>query len=225
MAEKEELRCKIRRKPLAGFPLEMTSIETHQVMKRGVRLKLSIAFFAFSICALVILSIPDNVSSAGSSGHSTPRSILRCDAEAYVTDRDPNGLNVRSAPDKSASIVGNLPNSKVEGIRVHLTGSSGEWVRIDHALEQGSDNDRDFIRTEGWVFAPLLGVGGMSVIKGGSPLYLSHSSSSTILTIVPADGSMSVHGCYGNWLYVQYKQIKGWGAPRTLCANPLTTCV
>ena len=150
--------------------------------------------------------------------------VTRCDAEAYVVDRDPNGLNVRAAPNKTAEIIGNLPNQRVEGIRVHIVGASGEWVRINRANEAGGEVDRNFLDRDGWVYGPLLGVSGMAISNGGTYLYKERLLKSAVVMRVPADESLVVRGCDGGWLFVQYKQMRGWGAPKTLCANPLTTC-
>jgi len=50
------------------------------------------------------------------------------------------------------------------------------------------------------------------------------SGASTHTKAESVNGSVVVRGCYGGWMYVEYKGVKGWGAPSTLCANPLTTC-
>jgi len=39
-----------------------------------------------------------------------------------------------------------------------------------------------------------------------------------------SDGAI-VRGCQGKWMYVEYKKLRGWAAPGTLCSNSLTTCV
>jgi SH3-like domain-containing protein len=151
--------------------------------------------------------------------------IVPCDVRAYVIDREPGGLNVRSGPVKTSKVIGNLPNSKVEGIGVHITGASGEWVRIDKAVEEGGDTERTFFQGEGWVYAALLGVEGMAITEGGTNLYQDTTTKSRVIIRVPGgDDSVKVRGCNGQWLYVEYKKKKGWAAPDTLCANSLTTC-
>jgi uncharacterized protein YraI len=152
--------------------------------------------------------------------------IVPCGVEAYVTDRDPGGLNVRSGPGKTYKAIGNLPSQGVEGIVVHITGASGEWVRIDKAVEEGADQARVFFEGEGWVYAPMLGVSGMAITEGGTNLYQGPTTNSRFIIRIPGgDDSVIVRGCQGQWMYVEYKKKKGWAAPDTLCANPLTTCV
>ena len=187
-------------------------------------MKLPIMVSAVTVCAILMLLTSRNPSTAYAAPQSPAAGIARCDAEAYVVDNDPNGLNVRATPGKTSKIIGNLPNNDVEGIRVHLTGASGEWVRIDHAHETGGEVDRSLFDGVGWVYGPLLGVSGMAITKGGTNLYQDHSIKAQVVVRVPGDGSVVVRGCYGGWMYVEYKGVKGWGAPSTLCANPLTTC-
>ena len=49
---------------------------------------------------------------------------------------------------------------------------------------------------------------------------------SRVIVRVPGDIGVTVRGCHGQWMYVEYKKKKrGWAPRQTLCANPLTTCV
>ena len=146
--------------------------------------------------------------------------ITSCDVAAYVIDQDPNGLNVRSGPGKTYKTIGNLPNQQVDGIAVHITGFQCDWARIDKAVEEGGDQERTFFEGDGWVYAPLLGVGGMQ-----TKLFEQQSAKSRVVIIIPAgDDTVIVRGCRGKWMYVEHKKMKGWAAPGTLCANSLTTC-
>jgi uncharacterized protein YraI len=162
----------------------------------------------------------------------------RCDARAYMIDHDPGGTNVRSGPGKTFKIIGNLPTQGVEGIAVHLTGSSGDWVRIDSAVEEGGEQERIFFpsapvtgataetQAQGWIHTTLLGATGMAVTKGGTNLYRQPLTNSRVVIRIPGgDDSLFVRGCRGGWMYIEYKKLKGWAAPDTLCANSLTTCV
>ena len=149
--------------------------------------------------------------------------VVPCDIAAYVVDRDPDGLNVRSGPGSTHQVIGNLPNQKVEGgIVVHITGSSGDWFRFDEAIEEGGEEERVFFKGAGWVYGPLLGADG---VGGGTAVYQEMSAKSRVVTRVPGDsGALKLRGCRGRWTYVEYKRVKGWAAPDTLCTNSLTTC-
>lgn len=148
--------------------------------------------------------------------------VIPCDVSAYVIDKDPQGLNVRSGAGKNFEVIGDLPFRDYTGVGVHITGSNGDWVRIDSAVEEGAEEDKTFFEGVGWVYGPLLG---LTAIGGGTTLYQQASLKSRRITRVPDDeGDVTVRGCRGEWLYVEYNKMKGWAAPNTLCSNPLTTC-
>lgn len=179
-----------------------------------------------SIFCLLLALLSTGETSANAPDQTARITIVPCDVRAYVTDRDPAGLNVRSGPGQTHKAIANLPNHDVEGIGVHVTGASGEWVRIDRAVEEGGDQERTFFHGEGWIYAPLLAVGGMAIVKGGTNLYQDKTKKSRVIIRVPGgDDSVIVRGCNGQWMYVEYKKKRGWAAPDTLCANSLTTCV
>lgn len=175
----------------------------------------------------LLLAIPStSQTSANAPGQTTMTTIVPCDVRAYVADRDPAGLNVRSGPGKTHKAIANLRNQEVEGIGVHITATSGEWVRIDRAVEEGGEPERTLFHGEGWVYAPLLAVGGMAINRGGTNLYQNKTKKSRVIIRVPGgDDNVIVRGCNGQWMYVEYKKKRGWAAPDTLCANSLTTCV
>lgn len=151
--------------------------------------------------------------------------VTRCDVRAYVIDRDPKGMNVRSGPGSEHKVIGNLPNQSVNGIGVHITGSQGDWVRIDLAVEEGGEEERTFFEGEGWLYGPLLGVDGVGGIEGGTKLYREPTERSRVLGRLVAGGEgATVRGCRGKWMYVEHRKARGWAAPGTLCSNSLTTC-
>lgn len=150
--------------------------------------------------------------------------IAPCDVGAYVIDKDPNGLNVRSGPGKSHAVIGNLPYQQYTGVGVHITGSSGDWVQIDFAAEEGTEEDRTLFKGVGWVYAPLLGLTGIAHPEGGTLLYREAFQKTRVVKIVPGGDDVTVWGCRGKWFYVEYKKVKGWAAPSTLCTNSLSTC-
>ena len=150
--------------------------------------------------------------------------VVPCDVAAYVIDKDPNGLNVRSGPGKSYVVIGNLAYKQNTGVGVHITGSNGDWVQIDLGVEEGTDEEQTLFKGVGWVYAPLLGLTGIAQPEGGTLLYREASQRSRIVKLVPGEGDVNVWGCRGKWLYVEYKNVKGWAAPSTLCSNSLSTC-
>lgn len=186
-------------------------------------------YIILRICAVMLIALPvcsslvvyDASTAAPQAGGGEV--VTPCDVEAYVIDRDPKGMNVRAGAGRAHKIIGNLPNQDVEGVRVHITGSNGEWVRIDLATEEGGEQDRTFFKGEGWLYGPLLGVDG---VGGGTKLYQEPKQRSRVVGNLPGGSEgATVRGCNGKWMYVEYKKLRGWAAPGTLCANSLTTCV
>lgn len=149
---------------------------------------------------------------------------IPCNVSAYVIDQDPQGLNVRSGAGKNFAVIGNLPRKEDTGIGVHITGSNGDWVQIDLAVEEGTEEEQTFFKGVGWVYGPLLGLTGIAQPGGGTRLFQHASLKSRLVTRVPGGEDVTVRGCQGEWLYVQYDKTKGWAEPRTLCSNSLSTC-
>src|SRR5258705_4297026 len=140
--------------------------------------------------------------------------IEPCDARAYVVDRDPAGLNVRSGPGKTFKTIGNLSNQNVEGIGVHITGAIGDWIRIDRAIGEGGEQERIFFQGEGWVYAPLLGVGGVAITNGGTNLYKEPKENGRVVIRIPGgEDSVIVRSCRGGWMYVEYSKVRRWSGP------------
>ena len=184
-----------------------------------------IALVLLACACVTMTTTPGGGASAYRPPQATATAVTPCDAEAVVNDPDPKGMNVRSGPGATFKVIGNLPNADVNGIGVHITGSQGEWVRIDRADEQGGEpEDRTFFKGLGWVYGPLLSVDGVGGIEGGTKLYQEPSVKSRVVIRMPADEGATVRGCRGKWLYLEHKNKRGWAAPGTTCSNALTTC-
>ncbi|HYW69666.1 MAG TPA: hypothetical protein VE961_01450 [Pyrinomonadaceae bacterium] len=177
-------------------------------------------FFVFAASLLTLAS------AASRPPRQNKTATTQCNVRAYVLNGGPNGVNLRAAAGKSFKLAGRLPTQKVEGVVVHITGASGEWMRIDKATEEGGSTDRVLFRGAGWINAGLLGVSGKAIDNGATSLYQSKSKQSAVVIAVPGgDDAVKIRGCDGGWLFVEYQQKTGWAAPDTLCANSLTTCV
>ena len=177
------------------------------------------------LCAFSILLSPSRTSTARAQDGKAAAAVAPCDLNAYVIDQDPKGLNVRSGPGSTFKVVGNLPSQGVEGVGVHITGGSGEWVRIDRATEQGGDEDRTLFSGEGWVYGPRLGTDGVGWMAGGTPIYEGPSKKSRLVARMAAGAEgASVRGCKGKWMYLEHKKVKGWAQGDGLCYNALTNC-
>lgn len=142
-----------------------------------------------------------------------------CKIGAYVTDKDPNGLNVRSGPGESHDIIGNLPTTKL-AVLVKLTASQGSWVQVSKAESPGKVE----FQGTGWVYAPLLGTSTRGYGTQGVSVYQSTNTQSSVVGRIPSEKGVKLLGCNQSWALVEYEGIKGWIEPESQCPNPLTTC-
>ena len=150
-------------------------------------------------------------------------SVGQCDVEAYVIDKDPDGLNVRSEP-RSGSIVGNLPRiNPPNGMIVHLIGEKpdGGWLQIDRGETTGGETP---FAGSGWVSGNMLGVTAKSSDGKGAKLYEANNAKSKVAATVPHRTLLTISGCDRKWLRVKYNSTTGWLAPDAQCANPAGRC-
>lgn len=144
-----------------------------------------------------------------------------CSVSAYVTDKDRNGLNVRSGAGKSFGVVGKIGFS-TDGIVVDVTGSSANgWVRI--AKAETTEGEVSF-QGEGWVFGQMLGTSTTGYDGRHLTLYKQPNTKNGIVTKVPPETQTVIVGCTGNWVKVKYKAFTGWLDENSQCGNPVTNC-
>ncbi len=172
--------------------------------------------------------------------------IEACAISAWSTDPDPNGLNVRAAPDSTATVIGNLPPAKEVGAErfateVSITGSKDGWLRISEGwvLDYIWDDPIEFVfKGEGWVSGRHLGLRLNSRNLRSGP---SHEAP-LVATLAGETGGIRygpdsirverIHACRGEWVEVEGAlEIDGTSMGSTLrgwttgtCANQVTTC-
>lgn len=142
-----------------------------------------------------------------------------CNISAFVTDKDPKGLNVRSGPSASQDIIGNLPTTTV-GVVVDITASKGDWVQLSKA----ESPDKVEFQGAGWVSAKLLGTSTRGYGTKGVSVYKSANNQSSVVGRIPPETGVTLLGCSQSWALVEYEGTKGWIEPEAQCANPLSTC-
>lgn len=142
-----------------------------------------------------------------------------CSINAYVIDKDPQGLNVRSGPSSNDKIIGKLPTNTA-GVFVNVTASQGDWMQLTKAE---SPEKVEFQGT-GWVYASLLGTSTRGYGSPGVSVFSNPNSQSSTIGRIPPDTSVKLLGCDRTWALVEYQSLKGWIAPESQCGNPLTTC-
>src|SRR6476660_1206243 len=109
-----------------------------------------------------------------------------CDIHANILDKDPNGLNVRAAPDKSSKVLSSLIKGDGE-ISLDIIGTSGNgWVKITNAWHGDSG---DLFKDTGWVFATMRATGTKGFPNYDAPanLYSSPSKKSKVLMRIPSE--------------------------------------
>lgn len=119
-----------------------------------------------------------------------------CHVWAYTIDKDPNGVNIRSAPSPTSRIIGKIPyNPEHMHWKVKIKESKGGWVRI----EGYNSPDSKTIKTDGWVFSELLGtsLSGSEIKLYSAP---TPNASSQRLPPIAEIVDVTVLGCKGEWL-------------------------
>lgn len=142
-----------------------------------------------------------------------------CEFSAYVIDKDPNGLNVRSGPGSNYPVIGKLDNPD-QGVVVEIAACQGEWVQI--AKVDGGDNSK--FQGKGWVYASLLGTSTRGYETQGVFLYTKADKNSKTLSKLPPERTVKLLGGSGQWMQVEYQGVRGWLAPGDDCPLPGTTC-
>lgn len=149
-----------------------------------------------------------------------------CNVSAYITDKDPKGLNVRSKPDSKSKAVGVIPFN-ADGTVVDIIGAKGSWVKIENA--HTADDDSVFSKT-GWVFAPLLAVSTMKQESSANTVnaYKTPFTSSEVVAKLPVFKEYKVAGCHDGFVKISIPQtngnILGWLAMENTCDLPWTNC-
>ena len=145
-----------------------------------------------------------------------------CDVGAFVIDKDPKGLNVRSGPGTQYQIIGKLPTIyKIAPVEVGIAASVGNWVMITGA-KTPAEGKIEF-QAVGWVYAPLLGIitGGQSGIwRYTHP----NKNSPKLVTMLPSTTIMKLNTCSGKWVKIEHENRKAWLAPQDYCPTLITRC-
>ena len=143
-----------------------------------------------------------------------------CNADAYVVDKDPSGLNVRESPGVGGKIIGVIPDD-TDGTVVHLVSSDSKgWVQIDRAE---TIEGRVVFDKRGWVSGTMLGISTRGYGTRGVKVYAAAGARKALGTI-PPEAEVKVAGCAGDRMQVKYGKLTGWLDPDSQCPNPVTNC-
>ncbi|MEW9614923.1 SH3 domain-containing protein [Shinella sp. S4-D37] len=169
-----------------------------------------------------------------------------CAISAWSTDPDPNGLNVRAAPQDDAAIIGTLPAARDVGgerfaTEVSITGSKDGWLRISEGwvLDYIGDDPTEVVfKGVGWVSGRHIGLGLNNRHLRRGPAH----DAPVVATLAGTIDGMPygpdsilvdrIHACRGDWLEVEGvltidgivrgPRLRGWTTGT--CSNQVTTC-
>ncbi|HEY0174367.1 MAG TPA: SH3 domain-containing protein [Pyrinomonadaceae bacterium] len=185
--------------------------------------------------AAVLLAAPAasrrvEATQAGASAAAKPPAVTAaetpCDLWVYVLDPDPQGVNVRQGPGKQFAAVGKLPHDEYS-LMVHVTGASGQWVRVSEA-ERMESGDNVF-KGAGWVYGPGLATqtkdyAGLDPEEPRVKLYKEPSKRGAVVLRLANETEVALTGCKGRWARVRHKNVEAWLAPDSQCHSTITTC-
>lgn len=164
-----------------------------------------------------------------------------CGFSGWSNDKDPAGLNVRTAPSAKARVIAKLPpEAKNNGnaAEFDIVGSRDGWLLIEHAHfvdYDGGGPDRVLFEGPGWVSGSKVGfeindVGVRSAPKADAPvtaqlLQTNDEGGSTGPDSAAIDRVFRCSGDFADVLLHMPKgaPIRGWVT--RLCSNQVTTCV
>lgn len=161
----------------------------------------------------------------------------QCEVQAYATDRDPKGTNIRAAPRADAPIIGRLtpptgngPEAGT-GAEFMIVGSKDGWLLIrkgksPESFKLDADHAAD---GRGWISGRLAGA-----TLGSRSLRAAPRRDAPVVaklfgeTWGPDSVAVSIiHACQGNYVEITGtpvggKPLHGW--TYSPCSNQLTTC-
>lgn len=194
-------------------------------------MRLTIVFAA--ALASVVLAAPSasrRVSATQAGGGAKPPAASAtqtpCDLWVYVLDPDPQGVNVRQGPGKQFAAVGKLPHDEYS-LTVHVTGASGQWVRISEA--ERMESGENVFKGAGWVYGPGLATqtkdyAGLNPEEPRVKLYKEPSKRSAVVLRLPNETEVALTGCKGSWARVRHKNVEAWLDRESQCHSTITTC-
>lgn len=187
--------------------------------------------FAAALASVVLAApaVPRRASATQAGGPKSPAvaaAATPCDLWVYVLDPDPQGVNVRQGPGKQFAAVAKLPHDEYS-LMVHVTGASGQWVRVSEA--ERMESGENVFKGAGWVYAPGLATqtkdyGGLNPEEPRVRLYKEPSKRSAVALRLPNETEVALTGCKGRWARVRHKNVEAWLAPESQCHSTLTTC-
>ncbi|SOC13976.1 hypothetical protein SAMN05877809_10748 [Rhodobacter sp. JA431] len=164
-----------------------------------------------------------------------------CSLNAWTTDPDPAGLNVRTGPGTQYPIIAVLPpvqrygRQMTLGTEVSITGAKDGWMRIEAAwfddYGMGGDDHapvQQLFSGEGWVSGRLV-----SLLLNRDRLFAEPSRAAPVVALFDEIGMgpdavevTRLRDCLGDFVKIEGnyagQKVAGWAD--WTCANQVTTC-
>lgn len=158
-----------------------------------------------------------------------------CRFDAWSSDTDPAGLNVRSAPSASAPVVGRLPpphydadSERSFAVEFTVVEAKDGWFRIVGAYRYGYGKPGDKALPSGWISGRYV-----TFQLQTEKAFAAPDPRSDIVAHVRNDGGVypfpyrQPSDCHGEWVKLRVTPKDGAerdGWVRGICANQETTC-
>ncbi len=149
-----------------------------------------------------------------------------CNISAYVIDKDPRGLNVRTKPNGKSKVIGKIPFN-LDGTVVDVIGVDGKWLKIGNAKNV---DDENVFSKRGWVYAPLLAISTKKDDSDGDTVnaYEMPSKGNAVIAKLPAFEEYKLESCFESWVKIVIPQEKGsifgWLPLENQCPLAWTNC-
>ncbi|UXH80703.1 SH3 domain-containing protein [Roseateles amylovorans] len=143
-----------------------------------------------------------------------------CSFGAFIEERDPAGVNVRSAPSSTATILGTLPptwfsktDSLQERVEVDVISSRQGWFQIRKAVDfsgLSARKPRPTYAEEGWISGNKMLVKsqasvGRSAPRSDSSVLMQVGEGETLDSDALMDASRPVD-CSGHWVRLEFRE-------------------
>lgn len=186
-------------------------------------------FFAkFTLPIVVLLSAFNGVAVAAES-IAVPQDTTVCSFRAWAADPDPQGLNVRSAPNLKAAVLGHYIWQKNADagnfVEFNVTGSRDGWFLIDGGSygDYGDPPPKEPLYSgRGWVHGSRIAGQLLGLTHGLRAEPDSKAPEKPLSKAPDAVVVKQLLACKGDWVKIDTDVGTGWVAG--LCSNQVTTC-
>ncbi|MBN2224521.1 MAG: SH3 domain-containing protein [Deltaproteobacteria bacterium] len=167
---------------------------------------------------------PQPATDTGKSRTTVPVTVPCDNVAAYVTDKDPKGLNIRCGPGTDYAVSGTLPTDRP--VQVRIIRALNNWVLIKEPNFSSKGSGEMKMDITGWVKAPLLGVRAENAedFAGAVSLYKDADAESEVVAEIAGGTAVTILAARGGWLKVRYEKQEGWLAPDAQCGDPFKEC-